>query len=101
MHIPSVKIPAPDANPLRDPEPAKRWINWGRITIPGGASFYCPECGASIRHSFGQVFPSHCKVFPSKDTAETSAAEVMAQDIRRFGSLAYAYLGAFPEGKRP
>lgn len=100
MHIPSIKIPAPDANPLRDPEPAKRWINWGRVIAPGGALFRC-ECGAEIRRAFGQVFPSHCGVHPSKDVAETHAAEVMAQDIRRVGSLAYDYLGAFPEGQRP
>lgn len=77
-------------------EPPKRWRNWWR-NGPAASAFRCNICG-SRGHTYGphEVFRNHCRVFPSKDAAETRAAEQMQQ----WRSCA-DYLGAFPEEERP
>jgi hypothetical protein len=76
-------------------EPAKQWRNWARA---GQDGFHarCSLCGAVSYYAPGELLPAHCRTHPSKDTAETYAAETM-----RGWRQAAEYLGAFPEGERP
>lgn len=92
---------AQDTELQREPvkEPAKRWRNWWRFSIP-----------VQVKKS-GQVFepgdhpgPS---VFPSREIAEQRALEKLRGDLTYedgtttpFADNVF-YLGAFPEGEKP
>ena len=57
----------------RMPEPAKRWRNrWRATEIFHGA---CDVCGAVELILPGMAYENHCRVYPSKDVAETEATK--------------------------
>lgn len=80
-----------DLRTEREPvkEPARGWRNWWR----------CERDGARIRMRGGQVrnlnagYVWRGKLYPSRDIAETVAAENKA--------VCVTWLGAYPEGERP
>lgn len=71
-------------------EPAKGWRNWYEVTRQ-----YKSRQSGLVRKP-GDIIHG-VKVWPSKDTAETWAAE--NKDNPRYGET--KHLGAFPEGERP
>ena len=76
-------------------EPAKRWRNlWrARDDLPNRR---CTSCGGSVaRKKPGTVFISHCRVWPSRAAAESSALEIIAAQAGR-GYEPDEHLGAFP-----
>lgn len=92
----------PDAELASEPvkEPPKRWRNWWREAT-GCESTPCEGCGSVVAPY--EVYPD-CPcggTYPSKDTAETTALEQIAQDVLLRGEILDEYLGAFPEGERP
>lgn len=77
-------------------EPPKRWRLWFTTYVKSYS--VCDTCG--VRRELEITVPNVvcCKVFPSKDAAETAHAEQVA----RF-SLPWWFesLGAYAEGERP
>ena len=81
-------------------KPVKGWVNWYKIITPGGVRF---DDGSFL--ALGEL--DHGRVWPTKDVAETIAAEYMSATPLTVPALSeprkamYEYLGAFPEGERP
>lgn len=71
-------------------KPATRWRNWWRSLDDKGR--YCVVCGFEESLVPGQIYSSHCRRYPIKDTAETHRSVLYNYD---------EYLGAFPENERP
>ena len=73
-------------------EPPKRWCNWWRAVDDIGAT--CARTGVFVDYSTGEVFIAPA-VWPTKDAAQTYAAEIIADQIAH-GFKANQYLGAHP-----
>lgn len=88
-------VDAPERETLR--EPAKRWRNKWR------AEFFnvCERC--RVFHHAGEIYWDCCDpVWPSRDAAESSAAEQVAYQIANEGVTLEEHLGAFPvDGEAP
>jgi hypothetical protein len=80
------------------PTPVKVWRNWFRVKwrLFGMTTLRCSDCGAHIARN-GQTGTAWCSSFPTKDLAETRAAEDLARQDARY----VTYLGAFPDGEHP
>jgi len=68
--------------------PPKRWRNKWRALV----AFDCE----GVTHYPGEEYDGEY-LHPSKDVAETVAAESLAHAIALLGHAPYEYLGAFPE----
>lgn len=83
--------------------PKPRWIVWWQAR-PNQWRAMCSVCGLTIGLTPGEIYRSHCRVFPSKDTAETWAQDliaIMLQDPRiREQNLPWTFW-AMPEGEGP
>lgn len=86
---------APEHETLK--EPPKLWRNWWISTTPQGR--FCGRCDADMPvQPVGAVFTNCCPCrFPSRDVAESYAAD----DLAQHGFIPDQYLGAYPEGERP
>lgn len=87
-----------DLKTERATEPPKRWRNWWRATMP----LDCMDCGhePAVGVPYGGCnCPS--AVFPSRDIAETEAADDLNYQVAAWGHQLEEYLGAFPEGEQP
>lgn len=86
--------PTTQPSPLREEvkEPATRWRNHWRSF--GVGVHRCMTCGVSMPLRAGEVYANHCKIYPSRDIAETDAAKIYKPHLRE-------YLGAYPEGEQP
>ncbi len=83
---------APEEKPIT--KPPTRWRNWHLNDGPKTLA-YCDVC-----RTFEWVYrgPYHgCRIWPSKDSAETQAA----LEVKSGAYLSSQYLGAYPEGERP
>lgn len=77
-------------------EPAKKWYNWWELKV----STYLIEQGISVGPGVIRGYLVH----PTKDVAETSAAECQEYNAKTAATAGLpppVYLGAFPEGQRP
>ena len=74
--------------------PAKGWRNWGRAIKP-----YNSNDIGGIRRA-GSLFCGR-NLWPSKDVAESRAAEMFKRPNHAFCEGVAEYLGAFPEGTTP
>jgi hypothetical protein len=72
-------------------EPPRRWRNRWRAVADHES--FCITCKTNVPHVAGEVFDNHCREYPSKDVAESSAAEM--DEGMRWTHLRL-YLGAFP-----
>ncbi len=92
--------PAPDPVEAR---PAPKWHVWWQARRNQRGAM-CSVCGLMIALTPGQIYRSHCRVFPSKDTAETWARELIAimqeQLAIDFGNNPLIFW-AMPVGERP
>lgn len=77
---------------LKGEPPPKRWLNWWVSSVE--ATVWCGLCGAAQAFAADEPHPTHCRVYPSRDVAETFAARATCCDD-------FKYIGAFPEGERP
>lgn len=84
-------------------EPSKHWLVWWKAAAAQrGAT--CSVCGFVRPLVGGEHYASHCRVFPSKDTAETWAEELL---LRMYGDATIPshkipdFLCAAPEGESP
>ena len=75
-------------------EPAKRWRNrWRKARAPNLTANHIPR-------AIGEEFWG-AHVWPSCDTAESSALECLARNIAQRGFSSVDYLGAFPMEEAP
>lgn len=77
-------------------EPAKRWRNVFQCNIDDGAFYFpCDACGVGkSSYGVGERYSCGC-TYPSRDIAETTAAEIIAE-AHAEGFDLDDYLGAFP-----
>lgn len=80
-----------DLSTKRESAPAKAWKNWWRSLTH--SSHTCLTCGYRGPLRCGEAYQNHCRVYPSKDVAESDAAKLPHPSR--------IYLGAYPEGESP
>lgn len=78
-------LTTPELSTKRAVEPAKRWRNRGRFLCTVEA--YCIQCGKQYKHFPGTVHDGCCRTWPSKDLAETFAAEHPTPDVEYLGAV--------------
>lgn len=82
---------APQVTLERAVKPPAKWKNRWRAP-PYAVSLQCSKCGFVIEVGPREEYGSHCKLYPSRDMAETDAEEL----ARETPAFAAQYLGAFP-----